>query len=166
MARATFGGTSSLLMVIAVAVMGGFLYWLYDQAQSLDERVTPVMEDTASAEGESSVTLAMLRNDPGAVTGQNAALDSVEVASRLGRAVFSLSLDDTLSYPVLMENALIQRGMTVYGGDRVSVTGRIYTFNDSIRGEWLAGGAVDSASAAEVPVTPSFLLADSVDILQ
>lgn len=165
MARTGLGGTSSLLMALAVAVMGGFLFWLYNQAQSVESSVTPAMEDTAGS-AQTAVTLSTLGNEPGSAVGKSAMLDSVEVGSSLGRGVFTLSVADTAEYPVLLAQDLIGRGMAIYGGDLVSVSGRFYTLNDSIRSEWVSRGAVDAASADSVPRVASFMLADSVDILR
>lgn len=164
MRRSGFAGTSSLLLLLAIAAVGGFLFWLYTQAQSLEEDVQPVMDDTASA--ATAVTLETLAADPASAIGEETVLDTVVVSDRLGRAVFNLRLNDTLSYPVLLEAGFIQRGLTVYSGDRITVGGRFYSLNDSIRDEWLARGAIDSASAEGVPAVASFLLADSVDILE
>lgn len=163
MGRSGFAGTSSLLLLLALAAIGGFLFWLYSQAQSLEEDVQPVMDDTTEA---TVPTLESLAADPSSAIGEETILDTVVVADRLGRAVFSLRLNDTLTYPVLLEAAMIQRGLTVYGGDRITVGGQFYALSDSIRDEWLARGAVDSASADGVPDVASFLLADSVDILE
>lgn len=165
MAGSGFRGTSSLLLVVAVAATGGFLYWVYNQAQSLDRDVTPMMEDTASASSSSGpVSSSSLAANLSGAIGRDAALDSVEVAGSLGRGVFTVSLNDTLQYPVLLGTQLIQQGTTVYEGDQVTVEGRIYTLNDSITSEWLTRGAVDSTSAEQIPTVPSFLLADAVDI--
>jgi hypothetical protein len=165
MARSGFRGGSSVLLVLALAVMAGFFYWLYSQSQQIEQSVQPQMADSTS-EGPGPVTLASLAMDPGAVAGRSVTFDSVKVATRLGRAVFTLSLNDTLVYPVLLSTPLIQRGMTVYQNDRIDLGGRFYTLNDSIRAEWVNRGAVDSASAAQIPALPTFLLADTVSILR
>lgn len=157
-------------MALAIAAMGGFLFWLYSQAESLEEDVQPAMEDTTGA--EAVLTASSLAGDPGGAVGRTTTLDSLPVAGSLGRGVFTLSLpadtanpDSTIAYPVLMSRDLIQQGTAVYGGDRVSVHGRFYTLNDSIRSEWVNRGAVDSAAAGGIPSIASFMLADSVDIL-
>lgn len=155
-------GTTSLLLVVAIAVTGGFLYWVYQQAQSTESSLQPTLQDTASS-GQ-SVTAELLANDPSAAIGRNGMLDSVEVAQSLGRGVFTISANDTVAVPVLLDSELIGRGATVYGGDRVTVGGRFYTLNDSIRSEWVGRGAVDSASAGDIPAVPAFMLADSLDI--
>jgi len=166
MARSGFRGSSSILLVVALAVMAGFFYWLYNQSQSLEQEVTPTMTDTTGGGGPSPITVAFLGMHPDSAPGRSATLDSVKVASRLGRGVFTLSVNDTTVYPVLLGSQLIQKGTTVYQDDRINVGGQFYALNDSIRSEWVKRGAVDSASAGDIPATPSFLLADTVGILR
>ena len=158
-----FRGTSSLLMVVAVAAMAGFLYWVYQQAQSVDSSLQATMQDTASTTN-GPLTASSLAADPAGAVGRSAALDSVEVGQALGRGVFTVSLNDTVTYPILMDAQLLQRGATVYGGDVVTVEGRFYTLNDSIVQEWVSRGAVDSVSRGDIPAVASFMLADSLDI--
>jgi hypothetical protein len=52
----------------------------------------------------------------------------------------------------------------VYGNDRVSMFGRVYVLNDSIRSVWVDQEAVDAGSADAIPGTPSFFRADSLSI--
>lgn len=158
-----FRGTSTLLMVVAVATMAGFLYWVYQEAQSVDSSLQPTMQDTASAT-EGALTRASLAADPAGAVGRSAALDSVEVSQNLGRAVFTVILNDSVDFPILMDGQLLQRGATVYGGDRVTVEGQFYSLTDSIVQEWVSRGAVDSASRENIPAVASFMLADSLDI--
>lgn len=158
-----FRGTSTLLMVVAVATMAGFLYWVYQEAQSVESSLQPTMQDTASTT-EGALTPASLAADPSGVVGRSAALDSVEVSQSLGRAVFTVILNDSVDYPILMDGQLLQRGATVYGGDRVTVEGQFYSLNDSIVQEWVSRGAVDSDSRENIPAVASFMLADSLDI--
>lgn len=165
MAGSGFRGTSSVLLVVALAATVGFLYWVYDQAQSLDRTVTPEMADTTSTDTAGTAAERLARS-PEQTIGRDVTLDSLEVAASLGRGVFTVSLSDTVAFPVLMGSDLIQQGATVYAGDRVDLEGRVYTFNDSIRSEWVSRGAVDSASVEDLPEVPAFLLAGSLDILQ
>ena len=107
-----------------------------------------------------------LLNDPGGSIGRAAVVDSIAVATGLGQGAFALALSETTSYPVLLSPDAIQRlraaNTTLYGGDLVFVRGRVYTLNDSIRGAWVNSGAVDAGMAENIPIGPSFLLADSV----
>lgn len=165
MAGSGFRGTSSVLLVVALAATAGFLYWVYDQAQSLDQTVTPEMADSTSTD-TTGADAERLATSPEEVIGRDVTLDSLEVAGSLGRGVFTVSLNDTVDFPVLMGSGLIQQGATVYAGDRVDLEGRVYTFNDSIRTEWVNRGAVDSASVDDLPEVPAFLMAGSLNILQ
>ena len=83
-------------------------------------------------------------------------------------ATFSIALDDSTAYPVLLNSDWIVRFQAqqtrLYGGDFVLVHGRVFTLNDSIRGEWVSQGAVDQGMVVSLPRTSSFLLADSVEV--
>lgn len=152
-----------LLTVVAIAAVGGFLFWLHQRSESLEQDVQPVMEDTAAAGGE-AVTLEQLRQDLEGSAGNPGDLDSVEVATRLSRALFTVRVDSARAFPVFLNTDVLQGNPQVYGGDRVSVVGRIYTLNDSIRQSWVARGVVDSAAVENLPRVPAFLLADSLEV--
>ena len=98
--------------------------------------------------------------------GRRVVIDEIAIASGLGDGVFSVSLSDDITYPVLMESDPIQRlrmaNVTIYGGDRVYVSGQVYTFNDSISTVWVDQGAVNEGMGDQIPASPTFLLADSV----
>lgn len=155
-------GLTTILGIVALVLTAGFLFWLYDRSTSY-EPVTPVMEDTM-AEQTGALGVADLRADPAAVAGERGAVDSVEVAGRLGRAVFTFRLDTATAYPVLLSPDLIQRGSQVYGGDLISVRGRFYQLTDSLKNVWVERGAVDQGQVGNLPATATFLLADSLRI--
>lgn len=162
MSRFDSRGNAMLLTVLAVALIGGFLYWLYWRAQNLETSFQVAQQDTASEQVLSS--LDSLALNPSAAAGRRVRFDSATVGSGLGRGVFTLRLNDTTTYPVLMNASLIQQETELYGGDMVMVGGRIYTFTDSIAQQWVQSGAVDSAMAERVPSTPTFLLADTLTL--
>ena len=148
-------GLSTVLIIIAVAMVGGFLLWLYRTSQSLEE-VTPVLVEE---EAEDILDLAALSQDPATSVGM--------VASR---GVFLVQLapseaeGDGSAYPVLLSPDLIAGDTQVYGGDVVKLHGRVYSLNDSIRGQWVQAGAVNEAAAGSIPGIASFLLADSLEV--
>lgn len=159
-------GLSTVLIIIAVAMVGGFLLWLYRSARALEEEVTPVMVEGA----DETMDLADLSQNPAASVGRVADIDAVTVLRSLGRGVFLVQLaagaegGEVGAFPVLMSPDLIARNTQVYGGDVVRLYGRVYSLNDSIRGQWVGAGAVNEASAGDLPAIASFLLADSLDI--
>jgi hypothetical protein len=164
-------GLSTVLIIIAVAMVSGFLIWLYRSSQALEEEVTPVMAEEGS-EGPATITLLVLSQDPAASVGETVDIGATQVARSLGRGVFLIRLTaleqdvEGAEYPVLLSPDLIARDTQVYGGDVVRVYGRVYSLNDSIRGQWVAAGAVEEGSAANLPGVTSFLFADSVAVLR
>lgn len=154
------GGVGTVLSIVALVAIGAFMYWLYVQSNQVEEPPPVPTEEVALGAAD-------LAADPVGSIGRRAELDSIRVASGLGQGVFSVQLDSALVYPVLMNPDAIQRlraanVTSLYGGDVVYVGGRVYTLNDSIRAAWVEGGAVDESMAGDVPVSPSFVLADSV----
>ncbi|MBT8461912.1 MAG: hypothetical protein KJO44_05255 [Gemmatimonadetes bacterium] len=153
-------GTSTILMVVAVLAVVGFMWWLDRKAGSLDTEVEPVLEDVATEPID--LNTAVLASEPASVVGETGYLRSVPVAQRLGRGVFALQLDSVSTYPVLLSADLIQMDEQVYGGDMVTLYGHVFTLNDSIRSVWVEQGAVDQGNASAIPMSPSFIMADSL----
>lgn len=164
MSRRGAAGLTTVLAVAAFVLTAGFLYWLHRSSAELEERVEPALEEEGGEEGLPVLTVNQLAADPAAAAGSRAAVLEAEVSARLGRAVFTLRLADTLQYPVLLSRDLIQRETEVYGGDVVSAWGQVYSLNDSIRGVWVEAGAVDEGQRQAIPAAASFLLADSLDV--
>lgn len=160
-------GLSTVLIIIAVAMVAGFLIWLYRTAQSLEDEVAPVMVEEGE---EASLDLVALSQDPATSVGKTAAIGQVAVLQTLGRGVFLIQLaspeaeGEGSAYPVLLSPDLIAGNTQLYGGDVVSLHGRVYSLNDSIRGQWVSAGAVNEAAAASIPGIASFLLADSLEV--
>jgi len=155
-------GLGTALSLVVLVSIAGFLFWISRQVAALPE---PVVAEEIE---EVPFTLDDLRLDPGAALGELVEFDTAAVAVGLGVGAFSLALDDSTAYPVLISSDQIQRfqarSTQVYGGDRVFLVGRVYSFNDSIRAAWVELGAVEESMAAEIPTTISFILADSVEI--
>ena len=156
-------GLSTVLIIFAVALVGGFLLWLYRSSAALEE-TTPVMVEADVGE---VVDLVLLSQDPSASVGRVADIDSVAVVQTLGRGVFLVGLtsaNEASPFPVLLAPDLIARNTQVYGGDVVRLYGHIYSLNDSIRSQWVELGAVNEADAEAIPQGTSFLLAASLEL--
>lgn len=158
------GAIGAILSVVALVAIGAFMYWLNLESQAIEaERA-----EAAAAAIEAMRDLNagdLLADAPGAI-GREVVIDTIPVAAGLGAGAFSMALSETVAYPVLLSPDAIQRlrmaNITLYGGDEVFVSGRIYTLNDSIRGAWVDEGAVDAGMAASIPGGTTFLLADSL----
>lgn len=157
------GGASPLLVILAVIAVAGLLWWLNRASADLEQQAAPVLADSTEA-APVDLDAAGLATSPGESVGRTGWLRSVDVDQRLGRGALAVALDSTHMYPVLLSSDIISRGSEVYANDRVSVFGRVFTLNDSIRSEWVTQGAVDQANAEAIPRTSSFLLADSLSV--
>lgn len=150
-----------MLTIVAVLAVGGFLYWLTLQSKAVDREVDAVTEGEASGETQDIVP-AQLVDNPGSLVGTSGALRDVAVKQTLGRGVVTVDLDGTNAYPVLLGSDMIARNTQLADGQRITLYGRVYTLNDSIRSAWVAGDAVEQGRANAIPATTSFVLADSV----
>jgi len=148
-------------MVVAVLAVVGFMWWLDRKAGSLDTQVAPVLEAVEES-GPVDLNIAALAADPAAAVGETGYLRSVSVSQRLGRASFAVQLDSAVAFPVLLSSDLIQMDTQVYAGDMVTLYGHVFTLNDSIRSVWVDQDAVDQENASAIPVSPSFIMADSL----
>jgi hypothetical protein len=155
-------GASTILMVVAVLAVVGFMWWLDRKADSLDTGVEPVLEEVVDESEPVDINSAALAADPAAAVGETGYLRSIAVAQRLGRGAFTLQLDGEMTYPVLLSADLIQMDTQVYAGDMVTLYGHVFTLNDSIRSVWVEQDAVDQENASAIPVSPSFIMADSL----
>jgi hypothetical protein len=154
-------GASTIMMVVAVLAVVGFMWWLDRKTDSLGTDVAPVLEEVVDS-GPVDLNAAMLVTEPAGAVGETGYLRSVAVAERLGRGAFTLQLDSAVKYPVLLSSDLIQMGTQVYAGDMVTLYGHVFTLNDSIRSVWVQQDAVDRANASAIPAGPSFIMADSL----
>jgi len=157
---------SAAWTAIAALAVAGFLVWIYTASRARAPEVSPQLASDSTEAIVHRMSGPDLDRDLRRVVGIDAWVDSVPVAEQLGRAAFALQLEGAVTYPVLLSSDLIQRGTQVYGGDRVSVFGHFFTFNDSIRAEWVKKAAVFEEAASHIPSSPSFLLADSLNFIQ
>jgi len=150
-------GSAPLLVIISLLALLGFFAWLYMQANAEAEEIPVEIEAEQDA-----LVLSDLGGAAGDLVGKTAEIESAMVERGLGRGVFTLTVGESMTYPVLLSADLIAQGSAPEGGDRVNLKGRVYTLNDSIRSAWLEQGAIESL--AGVSAAESFLLADSLRV--
>ena len=158
------GSLGAILTLVALAAIGGFMFWLNQQTARIeDERAAAA---AAEAELLRDLTAGDLLSDPAGAVGRRTVIDSIRVQAGLGAGAFSIELSGSTNYPVLMESDPIQRlrmaNINLFGGDIVYVSGQIFTFNDSISNAWIEAGAVNDGMGDQIPSSPTFLYADSV----
>lgn len=160
------GGLGVILSIVALAAIGGFMYWLNLQSRGIEE--ARAAAEAAEVEAARDLDASDLLANPQGAASRRVVIEGIRVASGLGQGSFALQLAENVAYPVLMEPDPIQRlrmsNTTIYGGDSVFVSGQIYTFNDSIASIWVESGAVQEGMGEMIPSSPTFLLADSVHV--
>lgn len=154
-------GASPLLVVLAILLVAGLLYWLNLQSRNVDDGVQAVTAEDEAGELADFIP-AQLAEAPESVVGERGALRDIGVSQGLGRGVITVDLDGENQYPVLLDPDIIAAGATPRSGERVTLYGRVYALNDSIRGAWVESDAVDAGNARRIPETSSFMLADSL----
>ena len=158
------GAIGAILSVVALVAIGAFMYWLNLESQAIEaERAEAA---AAAVEAERDLNAGDLLADAASAVGRSVVIDTIPVAVGLGPGAFAIALSETVAYPVLLSPDAIQRlrmaNITLYGGDRVYLDGRVYTLNDSIRVAWVTEGAVNQGMEESIPTGPTFLLADSI----
>lgn len=151
-------GSAPLLVIISLLALLGFFGWLYMQSKADVEEVPIEIEETEPE----AIVLVDLEGPAGELVGKFAEIQSATVERGLGRGVFTLSVGESMTYPVLLSSDLIAQGVAPQDGDRVNLKGRVYTLNDSIRSAWVEQGAIESV--AGISAAESFLLADSARV--
>lgn len=147
-------------MVASIVLIAGFVFWLQWRIGGLEANVAPELEDD-----EPMLLLNDLRGDLGGAVGSQAEIGLVTVGQSLGRGVFTMQIDENdenALFPALLSRDLMARDTQIYGQDRLTAWGHIYTLNDSIRSEWVRLEAVTADNAGAIPATPSFMLVDSL----
>ena len=134
----------TVLMILAFAIIGGFLFWL--RGQAANERALSIVEDTVSADtgddGVRVVTGAEIQMDATPFEGQEIRLASFNVASLLGTQGFWLEMPNGNPFLVSMSAEVMAEGVTVTSGGMATVTGVVHAMNDSTLTAWTEAGTI------------------------
>ncbi|MCE2422921.1 MAG: hypothetical protein J4G03_06390 [Gemmatimonadetes bacterium] len=156
----------TMLGVVAVVALAGFMYWMYGRTKNIE--ADRAAEAAAAIEAERVLEVGDLLADPLGSVGREVQIDSIAIGTRLGEGAFTIALTPEVGYPVAMAPDPIQllrmTETNLYGGDQVYVRGRVYVFTDSIARNWVEEGIIDEAMLEMVPSSVSFLFADSVTV--
>lgn len=134
----------TILMVVAFAVIGGFMYWLngeaaIEKALKLVEEVEVVEEENTTA---TDVVSDALRLGGAEFEGQEIRLSSFIVASVLGSQGFWLDVPGGSPFLVSMSADVLAEGLSISGGIMATVIGTVNPMNDSTLSAWEATGTI------------------------
>ncbi len=174
MAQRTTADTLVLpLKLFAVLAIGGFLFWLYSNAEPTEIAVDEEVEEPAA----DTFIDALLQN-PMFFEDERIRLTGVTVGDRLGLNAFWASdptgqqVNDDVDDPEDAEEAqllvriprqLVDEGVGVGEGQQALVTGFLHMMSDSVLDAWEADGVFDSDEDRErVAEEEYFVEADGV----
>ncbi|NIR42492.1 MAG: hypothetical protein GWN99_01200 [Gemmatimonadetes bacterium] len=148
--------------VAATVLVAGFMYWLYWESSSIESGLA--VADTAAGELPQIPDTAFVQ-DPSRFSRQRILLRPVHITDRLGRATLAADMPGLDDYPLILERSLIEEGVTVVGGDNLTVAGQVYALNDSILDVYAQRGLFDRENRERVSGHSTFFLVDSLDFI-
>lgn len=153
------------LMIVAFAVIGGFLYWLSGQAAA--ERELAIVEDTVPTDEFSSVRTVAgeeIQMDPSPFEGQEIRLQNFEVQSTLGTQGFWLGMPNGNPFLVSMSAEVMAEGLAVGAGNVASVVGTVYAMSDSTLTVWTEAGTIEDGDRIVAEFATHYMEAVDVEV--
>lgn len=123
------------LMLLAVVLVGGFLYWLNSSAEPTE---VEIVENTTDEGGMSTSAILDVEDFLANPEGQVDAVVEVtgaRVASHLGQQAFWIGPDDA-PYLVKMGPRLVEQGTEVNVESMVNLVGTVFMMSDSVLTAW------------------------------
>jgi len=159
------------LMILAFAVIGGFMFWLNGQADA--ERAAQVAAAIAAAEAEEesraatveTVGIGDIEVDPGPFVGTKLRSEGA-VASMLGSQGFWLATPSGNPFLVSWSEELLAEGATVAMGDTVAVEGVITTMEPLTLVQWSTNQTISETDRIVAEFATHFIAADRVDVMR
>lgn len=152
---------STILAVVSVVLIAGFLWWLGVSSEPTQVAVIEdEVADTAGVgeEARMDVTLAQIAAGPEAYVGRELAVRDVAVSSRMGAQAFWTELPNNQPFLIKLDSTLIASQETVSSGERMLVRGMMHAMTDSVLTAWEASGAIrDEMERAEAEFAQQFL---------
>jgi len=162
-----------IMMLLAFAVIAGFVFWLRSQAAS--ERAMEIREDSIQAAQDSAdmasgpaartITPADIQTNPEGMVGETVRIADVKVNSRLGQKGFWLDLDSG-PFLVALSDSLVADSISVPVESTVAVTGTMRAMNDSTAAAWHDGGTISEGDQLAASFASNYIEASRVQVTQ
>ncbi|MDX1493010.1 MAG: hypothetical protein R3253_02970 [Longimicrobiales bacterium] len=131
------------LMIVAFVVIGGFMYWLSEQAAA--EREMQAIEETPVEDTTPSVRVVApgdIQMDASPFLGEEIRINATNVASLLGQQGFWLATPSGNPFLVSKGPEVMASGVTITSGSPVTVIGTVREMNDSTLTAWTEAGTI------------------------
>ena len=158
--------TGVILMIVALATFGGFLYWLDGQVRA-ERAAAAVVEDTTPEEDVSTartITADDVRMDATPLVGQEVRMASFNVASLLGTQGLWLEIPNGNPFLVSFSPAVMAEAPSVAPGAVATVRGVIHPMSDSTLTAWTTAGTIQEDDRVVAEFAAHYLEASAVRI--
>lgn len=155
----------TILMVVAFATFGGFLFWLSGQAAA--ERELAIVEDTVEVDEFASVTAVSgedIQMDATPFEGQEIRLPTYVVSSALGTQGFWLEMPNGNPFLISLSAEVMADGTAAPQGSRATVVGTVYAMNDSTLTAWTEAGTIGDSDRIVAEFATHYIEAASVEV--
>lgn len=156
---------SRVLMVVAFAAIGGFMYWLSLAAGSNEVQVVEDGGTEVDFSGVVAVTADSFGVDPAAYVGQTVRISNLPVSGLLGGKAFFVTIQ-TVGNPYLVKLGaeLIAEGVLVFPDDVVAVTGLVGDMSEELAASWVEEGLISAGEDMVALINPTFITATVIEI--
>jgi|GEM_PF-3165148 len=133
-------------MLLAVLAVGGFLGWLAVNSQAISVAVVEEAEEEPQADFSDveAVELDDLMDDPASYFDQALKLENLEVTSSLGEYAFWALNSQGIPFLVKFSKELVEEGLAVEDGDKITVIGQLQELNDFVLDGWEIDGVLQT----------------------
>ena len=156
---------SILLMLMAFAAIGGFLFWLMSEAGA--QRELRLLEDTTEVATDdigsaTTVSAVDLQTDPTLFERQNIRIAGLTLAGTLGTQGFWLELPNRNPFLVSMSEQVMAEGPVLPVGQPATVTGVLHAVGDSALTAWSEAGTISEGDRLAAEFATHFVEANQV----
>ena len=156
---------SILLMFMAFASIGGFLFWLMGAADAQREsRLVADTTEVASDDFSMATTVAAvdIQTDATPFEGQLIRIAGLTVASTFGTQGFWLQLPNRNPFLISMSEQVMAEGLILAAGQPATAIGTLYAMSDSVVTAWVAAGTISEGDQLAAEFAGHYLEANQV----
>lgn len=159
------------LMILAFAVIGGFMFWLNGQAAAEKQAQAEAAAALAAAEEERSaatvetVAIGDIEVDPSPYVGTKLRSEGA-VASMLGTQGFWLATPSGNPFLISWSEELLAEGASVAMGDTIAVEGVVTEMQPLTLVEWSTAQTISETDRIVAEFATHYIAADRVDIMR
>ena len=160
------------LMIVAVAVIGGFMFWLSGQTaadraqrQATADSIAAAEEERRATPGVTTVAAISLQMDATPYEGQVVRVEDLPVASTLGSQGYWLEMPNRNPFLVSLSPQVRNQGVTAEAGDLATVEGRVVAINDSVLTAWTDAGTIADGDRLAAEFATHFIEASRLQVV-